>query len=148
HRLEEKVRIVITEIKKRCDEEGAIWPSTPRYPFRVELNTFAKALAADTTGGGVLTLSEFLRKRLSHDFALTHEDLRDWLKAFPWLVIFDGLDEVPSSSNRREVVNAIQNFLNEARDLEADLMVISSSRPDGYAGEFDGEEVAQRYLLP
>jgi hypothetical protein len=148
HRLEDKVRIVIEEIKACCEREQATWPSTPRYPFRVELNAFAKALAADPTEGGVFTLSEYLRSRLTRDFKLTHEDLRDWLKGFPWLLIFDGLDEVPSSSNRREVVAAIQNFLNEARDLEADLLIVSSSRPDGYAGEFDGDEVAQRYLLP
>ncbi len=63
------------------------------------------------------------------------------------MLILDGLDEVPSSSNRRDVIQAIQNFLNEARELEADLMIISSSRPEGYKGEFDGEEVAHRYLL-
>jgi hypothetical protein len=146
HRVEEKVRAVVNDIRHRCKEEVAHWPRTPRYPFRVELNAFAKALAADEKG--VRTLSEYLRLNLSGDFELSHEDLRDWLRAFPWLLILDGLDEVPSSSNRREVVAAIQNFLNEARDVEADLMIVSSSRPDGYAGEFDGDEVAQRYLLP
>lgn len=148
HRLEDKVRTIVNDIKARCGEEGAYWPSTPRYPFRIELNAFAKALAAGNPKNGVVSLSEYLRKQLTRDFELTHEDLRDWLKAFPWLLIFDGLDEVPSSSNRREVITAIQNFLNEARDVEADLMIVSSSRPDGYAGEFDGDEVAQRYLLP
>lgn len=147
HRLEEKIRTIVKDIKARCKEEEAHWPRTPRYPFRVELNAFAKALAAGAENG-VLTLSEYLRKHLSRDFALTHEDLRDWLRAFPWVLILDGLDEVPSSSNRREVVAAIQSFLNETRDVEADLMIVSSSRPDGYAGEFDGDEVAQRYLLP
>ncbi|MGZ4955112.1 MAG: NACHT domain-containing protein [Methylobacter sp.] len=144
HRIEFKVRNVIKDIKARCQEEQAIWPNTPRYPFRVELNAFAKALSKGT----VKTLSEYLRLCLSQDLALTHEDLREWLRLFPWLLILDGLDEVPSSSNRREVVEAIQNFLNEARDVEADLMIVASSRPDGYAGEFDGDEVAHRYLAP
>jgi hypothetical protein len=146
-RLEPKVINVIKDIKTRCQEEGATWPGTPRYPFRIELNAFAKALAAGSKDGAV-TLSAYLRRNLSQDFVLTHEALREWLRTFPWLLILDGLDEVPSSSNRREVVDAIQNFLNEARDVEADLMIVASSRPDGYAGEFDGDEVAQRYLLP
>jgi len=144
HRVEAKVRSVIKDIKARCQEEQAIWPKTPRYPFRVELNAFAKELSKNT----VKTLSEYLRRSLSQDLALSHEDLREWLRLFPWLLILDGLDEVPSSSNRREVVEAIQNFLNEARDVEADLMIVASSRPDGYAGEFDGDEVAHRYLAP
>ncbi|MGZ8152766.1 MAG: NACHT domain-containing protein [Methylovulum sp.] len=144
HRIEDNVRGVIKEIKARCEEERAVWPSTPRYPFRVELNAFAKALSKNE----VKTLSEYLRRNLSQDLTLDHEDLREWLKLFPWLLILDGLDEVPTSSNRRDVIAAIQNFLNEARDVEADLMVVASSRPDGYAGEFDSEEVAHRYLLP
>lgn len=144
HRIEPKVHDIIRDIKVRCQEEQAIWPNTPRYPFRVELNAFAKALSKDT----IKTLSEYLRLSLSKDSVLSHEDLREWLRLFPWLLILDGLDEVPASSNRREVVAAIQNFLSEARDVEADLMIVASSRPDGYAGEFDGDEVAHRYLAP
>lgn len=149
HRVEPKVLKVADEIKKRCDEEKAIWPKTPRYPFRIELNSFAKALAAGAnTKDGVDTLSEYIRKKLSQDTIVCHEDIRNWFQQFPCLLILDGLDEVPPSSNRHEVVAAIQNFLIEARDLQADLMVIATSRPDGYSGEFDGDEVAQFHLLP
>ena len=144
HRLEPKVRNVIREIKTRCEEEQVFWPGTPRYPFRVELNAFAKALAKKE----VNTLSAYLRRHLSQDSELSHEDLREWLGLFPWLLILDGLDEVPSSSNRSEVIAAIHNFLSEARDVEADLMIVASSRPDGYADEFDGDEVAHKYLQP
>ncbi|WP_157199395.1 NACHT domain-containing protein [Methylomonas koyamae] len=120
------------------------WPTTPRYPFRIELNAFAKALAKKE----VNTLSAYLRRHLSQDEELSHQDLREWLGLFPWLLILDGLDEVPSSSNRSEVIAAIHNFLSEARDVEADLMIVASSRPDGYAGEFDDDEVAYKYLQP
>jgi len=144
HRVEYKVRNIIKEIKARCEQEQAFWPTTPRYPFRIELNAFAKALAKKE----VNTLSAYLRRHLSQDEELSHQDLREWLGLFPWLLILDGLDEVPSSSNRSEVIAAIHNFLSEARDVEADLMIVASSRPDGYAGEFDGDEVAHKYLQP
>jgi hypothetical protein len=146
YRLEDRVKHIISEMKARCEEEKAAWPSTPRYPFRVELNAFAKALS--NANGAVKTFSEYLRLTLSRDVTLSHEDLRDWLRLFPWLLILDGLDEVPSSSNRREVIAAIQTFLSEARDVEADLMIVASSRPDGYAGEFHGDQVLQLYLSP
>jgi len=29
---------------------------------------------------------------------MTHEDLMEWMTKYPWLVVLDGLDEVPSSS--------------------------------------------------
>lgn len=147
HRLEHKVLQVIDNIKCRCEEDKERWPITPRYPFRVELNAFAKALAAGQKGG-VTSLSEYLRKDLSSDVNITHQDLRVWMQSFPWLLVLDGLDEVPSSSNRREVVAAIQAFLIEARDVESDLMIVATSRPDGYGGEFDGDDVAQLHLLP
>jgi hypothetical protein len=147
YRLESGVRNIIGAIKARAAEESFAWPTTPRFPFRVELNAFAKALAA-TGRDSVSTLSEYLRRALSHDIQVSHIDLREWLRSFPWLLVLDGLDEVPSSSNRRQVVSAIQNFLGEARDVEADILVVATSRPDGYDGEFDGEEVRSHFLLP
>ncbi|OQW40461.1 MAG: hypothetical protein A4S08_04530 [Proteobacteria bacterium SG_bin4] len=147
HRLESKIKEIIKEIKSRCEKDQIFWPRTPRYPFRIELNAFAKALAANSMDR-VISLSEYLRQKLSRDSSLTHEDLRELLRTIPLLLILDGLDEVPSSSNRREVISAIQDFLNESRNIEADLMIVASSRPDGYAGEFDGDEVAHRYLVP
>lgn len=146
-RLEERVASLVGNIKTRCEKDGYVWPQTPRYPFRVELNHFAKALsgANDTQ---VNSLSEYLRQSLSKNTPIEHVHLRSWLASYPWLLILDGLDEVPASSNRKQVINAIQDFLNEARDLESDLQIVASSRPDGYAGEFDGGEVAHRHLHP
>lgn len=147
HRLEENISALVQTIKARCDEDGYAWPKTPRYPFRVELNHFAKALSANTDTR-VNSLSEYLRRALSKNTLIEHKHLRSWLETYPCLLILDGLDEVPASSNRKQVIEAIQEFLNEARDLECDLQIIASSRPDGYAGEFDGGEVAHRYLHP
>lgn len=147
HRLEENISALVQTIKARCNEDGYAWPKTPRYPFRVELNYFAKALSANTDIR-TNSLSEYLRRALSKNTLIEHKHLRSWLATYPCLLILDGLDEVPASSNRKQVIEAIQEFLNEARDLECDLQIIASSRPDGYAGEFDGGEVAHRYLHP
>jgi hypothetical protein len=147
HKNEAPAKAIIADIKNRAKEEEAPWPTTPRYPFRVELNSFAKALASKAADG-VKTLSQYLRRSISQNVELQHQDLIEWLRTYPWLLILDGLDEVPSSSNRREVVGAIQAFLSEARNAEADLMVVATSRPDGYAGEFNGDEVSLRYLEP
>ncbi|MBX3658114.1 MAG: hypothetical protein KF740_06740 [Ramlibacter sp.] len=147
HRLEPNVLEIIEAIKDKCANDGYGWPATPRYPFRIELNAFAKALATKTESR-ITSLSEYLRRQLSKTTEVQHVELRQWLAAYPWLLIFDGLDEVPISSNRKDVILAIQEFLNEARDAEADLMIVASSRPDGYLGEFEGAEVAHRYLLP
>lgn len=154
HRLEQRVKDIIESIKARCEDLNVAWPSTPRLPMRVELNAFAKALmptrkeTSPSPNKGISTLSEYLRRGLSSDVSVSHSDLREWLKAFPWLLVIDGLDEVPSSSNRKQVIAAIQSFLSEVRDIEADVLVVASSRPDGYEGEFDGDDVRKLFLTP
>lgn len=154
HRLESRVREIIESIGARCKELKVAWPSTPRLPIRIELNAFAKALqppskeSSTAASKGVSSLSEYLRRSLSSDVQVSHADLREWLKAFPWLLVIDGLDEVPSSSNRKQVISAIQSFLAEIRDIEADVLIVASSRPDGYEGEFDGEDVKKLHLIP
>jgi len=146
HTLEPTVRQVIKAIRARVEAEGLKWPATPRYPFRIELNNFAKVLAqGDKTSS---TISQYLRARISLDLPISHQVLREWLRCYPILLILDGLDEVPSSSNRRDVIIAIKDFINEARQIGADMMIVSSSRRDGYSGEFDDDEVAHRYLTP
>lgn len=131
HRIEEKVRKAIKGIKNTCMRNDLPWPTVPRYVFRVELNSFAKTLAANDKR---ISLSDYLRSELSKDIYVTHESLRDWLRHYPWLLILDGLDEVPSSSNRKDVVHAIRSFLIETKDLEADILVVASSRLEGYLG--------------
>ncbi|MFC4314890.1 NACHT domain-containing protein [Steroidobacter flavus] len=146
HRLEGRVKNIVDALRARCRADLTEWPATPRFPIRIELNSFAQALASKEDG--IETLSAYLRRNLSRDVQISHAELRSWLQMYPWLVVLDGLDEVPSSTNRREVVAAIQHFLAEARDLEADLLVVASTRPDGYHGELDGEDVTSRVLLP
>jgi hypothetical protein len=144
HLLEPRVNKIIGDIEERCAADSFPWPTVPRYPFRIELNAFAKALAS----GSVETLSEYLRKELSRDVSVPHQLLLDWLGNRPSLLVLDGLDEVPTSSNRADVVNAIRNFLGEARNAEADMLIIGSTRPEGYANEFDDDDVATRVMAP
>ncbi|MDP3155918.1 MAG: hypothetical protein Q8N23_24815 [Archangium sp.] len=146
HRLEARVKNAVLELKLQCERDNTRWPRTPRYPIRIELRSLAKYLA---TAQPRRTLSDYIRSRLSNgNYAIKHNDLRGLLAKMPWMLILDGLDEVPSSSNRTEVLNAISDFLIECRDVESDLMIVASSRPDGYSNEFADEEGLQLYLQP
>lgn len=144
HELESTVRASVAAIQARCEREGLQWPATPRYPFRVELVRFARALA----GGQTASLTSYLLTGLRGEFALPYEALREWLGRYPWLLILDGLDEVPATSNRTAVVTAVDDFLAEARRAGADLFVVATSRRDGYDGEFRSGVVALRHVRP
>lgn len=147
HLLEPQSRKIIEETQQLCEQEKLLWPATPRYPFRVELNHFAKALASKDADH-VSSLEQYLLRILKSENRLSHEELLEWLTIYPWLIILDGLDEVPATSNRADVIKAIENFLAIARQNEADIFILATTRLQGYAGEFSGGLVALRHVLP
>jgi hypothetical protein len=144
HLLGAQTHRIIKEIQQLCVREGLPWPATPRYPFRVDLNRFAKALASKE----VKTLAGYLLSGIRSEHTLTHETLLEWVGTYPSLLILDGLDEVPSSSNREAVVKAVDDFLSETRQAGADIFIVATSRHQGYAGEFSSGVVALRHILP
>lgn len=144
--LDPQTRRIVAETRELCEREGWAWPATPRYPFRVELNRFAKALTS--CGERVESLEQYLLNTIGREHNLSSADLVEWLGLHPWLLVLDGLDEVPSTSNRDTLVAAVTNFLATARQAGADLFVVASSRQQGYSGEFGGETVAMRHILP
>lgn len=133
-------------IRQQCVHEALELPDMPRFAVRVELNRFATALA----GGHANSLFEYLLQRIKQraERDLSLDDLRAWLAAYPWLLVLDGLDEVPASSNRSEVLAAIQNFLVDAHGCNADLLLVATTRPQGYNDDFSSRYYRHRHLLP
>jgi hypothetical protein len=147
HLLESQVRQSIIDTRSLSERDRLPWPSTPRYPFRVDLNRFAKALGSEDADR-VNSLDSYLLNMLKGRSTLLHEDLIEWLSGYPWLLILDGLDEVPATSNRDAVVKSVSDFLAEARQARADMLVVATSRQQGYGGEFASGVVAFRHILP
>ena len=72
---------------------------------------------------------------------LTLFELRELLSGYSWIFFFDGLDEVPASSNRGEVLSRIQSFLSQdLSDAQCDNVVVCTSRPQGYNGAFSAND--------
>jgi predicted NACHT family NTPase len=101
-------------IRKQCALASLTLPTMPRFPVRIELNRFAAALGAGEVSSLLGWLLALVRRRTERD--LYADDLRAWLKACPWLLVLDGLDEVPATSNRKEVLDAVEDFLVDAND--------------------------------
>ncbi|MFE3758437.1 NACHT domain-containing protein [Nocardia tengchongensis] len=121
-------------------------PKARRWPVRIVISELADALAKGLAESVLQYISLDLAKRSRiHD---PLEGLYAWLKCYPWIVIFDGLDEVPESSNRQQVVSAITDFYIEARGLEADILIVTTTRPQGYSDEFSRAECRHYELTP
>jgi hypothetical protein len=143
-RLDERVTKIVKQLDNSTDDFPGL-PITRRFPVRVELRTFSQALANETQ----LTLFEYIRRDIAHlgsaDIAI--EDLKDWLEQYPWLLVLDGLDEVPPSSNRAEVIIQIEHFRVDAATRNADLMIVATTRPQSYSKEFPEDLFRHLYLV-
>ena len=144
NRLDTTVQKIINVIEEQRKVEKP--PSVRRFPIRIILNQYATDLAKDKT----LTVLEYIRREITQfgGAGCSLKNVKDWLKAYPWLVIFDGLDEVPSSSNRSQVLKEIENFRIDAANLNADIQIIATTRPQNYSNEFSANLYEHWYLTP
>ncbi|WP_433661626.1 NACHT domain-containing protein [Nocardia sp. CA-128927] len=141
-----EVRSACESVKNHATTIDIAHPIARRWPVRITLTELADSLSKEASASVLEYLSSEISKRSSMIASLAN--LRAWLKLYPWLVIFDGLDEVPESSNRSEVLKAISDFYIDARGLEADIVIITTTRPQGYNNDFNKIECRHYELEP
>ena len=147
--LSAETHAALSLISKHCTEEDIDLSLVPRFPFRIALNEFASALSSDSLPqiNSVLSyIAHHIHKRT--DRTVSTDDLRDWFANYPSVIIFDGLDEVPSSSNRDQVLAAIRDFWVDASALNADILSIATTRPQGYNEDFSPSLYQHQKLAP
>ena len=135
--LSRETQTALSIIQEHCVSEGINDEVAPRFPFRLSLSDFASTLFSshDSEVSSVFSyLARQIRRRTDRN--VKPDDLRRFLAKYPSIIIFDGLDEVPASSNRNQVLGAIRDFWVDASRLDADILCIATSRPQGYNEEF------------
>jgi hypothetical protein len=128
------------------EEQQLLTISTARrFPLRVVLSKFGTLLASPDEADVDSVLS-YLVHHIKHrvDSEITADDLRSWLKIYPWFIVFDGLDEVPASSNRNAVLDAIRDFWVDLAG--SDVLVLATTRPQGYNADFSPQLYNHRWL--
>ncbi|MEV0691900.1 hypothetical protein [Streptomyces sp. NPDC050388] len=138
-----EVRAAVSQINTQAAKESLL-PKARRWPVNIPLTRLADELAQ----GKCKSLLDYVAQRVSEASSapVSPNDMRDWLQTFPWLLILDGLDEVPGSSNRDQVLSQISAFQLEADELNADLVVVATTRPQGYTDEFSPKNYFHYYL--
>lgn len=121
-------------------------PGARRLPFRVVLSEFASSLAASEAP----TLMEYLTRHFNRkaNSELTTQDFEALLVAYPIVLILDGLDEVPASTNRDELLSAVREFWVDVASSKIDALVVATSRPQGYNEDFSPKLYEHRWLVP
>lgn len=132
-----KVEELSKEIKSRAEELG-YFPLAARIPVHFELRNYAHwyGQKSASSSRGVLT---YLAHRLTREVEQTVHvgTLKRAFAKGRWLFIFDGLDEVPGDV-KDELAKEINKFIDEyLLECKSDAMIVCTSRPQGYSGQFD-----------
>ncbi|GGS74805.1 NACHT domain-containing protein [Streptomyces violaceus] len=138
-RLDAETTDIVTTFEDEMGRIGLAVPAARRWPVRINLSEYADAVS----GGELVSVLRYLASAISRRTPdVTPNQLRAWLRSWPWLVVFDGLDEVASAQARDTVMDRVNDFLLDAASVDADLLVVATSRPQGYREEFS----PHRYL--
>ncbi|MEU4172958.1 hypothetical protein AB0F46_39575 [Streptomyces sp. NPDC026665] len=133
HFLNAQALEVLRGLRVSLQEIGLPVPRSRRWPLRIALHDYANAVL----GGEEISILRFLAEQMGKRVdGVTPQELRRWLKTWPWVIVLDGLDEVSAPSTRDLVMERISDFLLQARSMDADLFIVGSTRPQGYQGEF------------
>lgn len=109
-----------------------------RIPFKIALREYAAWVNRKKLEN--ISIIQYMIDRIgiiSGDSVST-KTIRTMLRDNAWIFFFDGLDEVPESSKRQEVLKQIHIFISmDLKELSCDCMVIGTTRPQGYNDDFD-----------
>lgn len=129
------VRSLAKRIHAKATQVGC-WPKVPRVPIWVELKSYAawygEQKASDPKG-----VASFICAMLHRDIEaqVRVKTLRKALNELNWVIVFDGLDEVPSDV-KDAIASEVVGFVRDI-NVSSDVLSICTSRPQGYAGQFD-----------
>jgi energy-coupling factor transporter ATP-binding protein EcfA2 len=133
--------------------QGEWAADTGAFPLRVNLPALARWMAPHGEGSP-LSLWDYLAERMVEDLAgkgvsteVSSGELRALVeKATTICWILDGLDEVPSTAGRSQVIEVVRKTVcHAARTADG---VVVSTRPQGYDGEFDDLDALELRPLP
>lgn len=132
------VRTALETHRTGLPQRGLPTPVAKRWPLRIDLATYADRISGAPDTSVLRYLAERIEVRT--DEHVTPAQLRDWLAAWPWILILDGFDEVAAPTVRETLVQRVSEFLDDAEEADADLLLIATTRPRGYAGEFSTQQ--------
>ncbi len=105
-------------------------PTLHRIPIRVVLSSYADEISGGADRTLLRHITDGINKRASE--TLNIASVKHLLRTWPSIFILDGLDEVASADIRRDVARRTTELLIEMASLQADVLLVCTSRPIGF----------------
>ena len=124
---------LVQSLKQGFQRAGIPLPRYRRWPVRIDLASYVDSAVNYRQTSLVSYVAEQADRRAK---GISGPKVKNWLRAWPWMLILDGFDEVASSQGRETLMEQLEDFAGEAEVLAADVFILATTRPQGYAGEF------------
>lgn len=131
--------IYANSFMREIEENYSYDISCQRVPFKIVLKEYAAWISRQEKDANlsVITYMRDKIKKIEGD-NLSIATIRKMIAQLAWIFFFDGLDEVPETSNRQEVIKQIKMFISfDLREANCDCMIIATTRMQGYNKDFN-----------
>ncbi len=120
-----------------------------RIPFRVVLKYFAQWLSNKPEFSSLESyLAIQMGKIIERPKEISAATIQDIFEKEKCLLILDGLDEVSNAGLQQQMVEKIDTFLRWGEDINVDLKLVVTSRPNMYKQQFDSGIFPHLEILP
>lgn len=131
-------RDLARQVRTSAKRDG-FWPTEARIPIQIELKEFAHWYSQRKSSQSRDVLN-YISATISQKIGIeaSAKTIKNILGKQSWIVVFDGLDEVPNDS-KSNIADEVLYFLNEVViEIDGDVFAFCTSRPQGYSGQFSG----------
>ncbi|NIF46361.1 hypothetical protein F3J28_01080 [Enterobacter sp. Ap-1006] len=143
-----QVKEIAVELKEQALKDG-YWPKLPRIPIFIELKDYANWYITKDEFSPK-NIIEYICDKINYriSFVIDSNDLRKILSQNTCFINFDGLDEVPNDL-KDHIANEVITFSNEfLPSIDSDSLILCTTRPQGYSGQFDDLDASVCTLQP
>jgi hypothetical protein len=129
--LGDEVSHTAESIRAAFDAGGLPAPTLARIPIFVVLAEYADKISGGSDESLLRHITSLINHRASEK--LGDSDVKKLLREWPSIVVLDGLDEVADPSIRGDVSMRIAEFMNDMAMNDADVFLLCTTRPYGFA---------------
>lgn len=131
-------RNVLSETRAHFDSIGLKLPSLRRWPVYIRLSSYSEKMLGSDDSSIQAQVTEQINNRGGGTIEKSH--LNVWLAQWPWMVVLDGLDEVPDAYTRTRILQKVNEFISDAAEKKADIAILATTRPQGYQQDLSAHQ--------